>query len=579
MQLLNPTETWIIFLLPVLAIPVFYSQGLYDAVIRYLSFKAVFTVVKSVFLFSILFAIINGIILPNIPNSLSLLFFVFLLLLVGASRLLRSWQFAYFGEGYGSNKDKKNVLIYGAGTAGVQLATVLSYGNQHIPHAFIDDSPSLQDREVEGHRVYSSEHVQKLIDQYKIDEILLAIPSASRNRRRRILRSLEPLRVHVRSLPSLEEIVNCEVNIDHIREVDMVDLLGRDPVPADNALLEAPILDKVVMVTGAAGSIGSELCRQIIVRSPKCLILFEQHEYSLYELTHELDKSSVQVISILGSVIDGDHIQRIIKQYSVDTIYHAAAYKHVPMVEHNPNIGVINNVLGTYAVAKAACNTTVQNFVLISTDKAVRPTNVMGASKRVAELIIQALDKHCDTVCYSAVRFGNVIGSSGSVIPRFREQIKNGGPVTVTHKEITRFFMTVPEAAQLVIQAGALGRGGDIFVLDMGEPVKIDDMARHMIQLSGLTVADKANPEGDIEIVYNGLRSGEKLYEELLIDGDVSETQHSRIMCANESSLDIKQLNEYVEALKNAASENNIIELKRLLAEIVDGYQPQEPDH
>ncbi len=559
---------------PLAAIPVFYAMGLYEAVIRYLSFNAVFTVVKSVSAFSALWALALIFSKHALPVSLPFMIWLTLLVFIGGSRFFRSWQFAYFGNGYGANKEQKNVLIYGAGTAGVQLATLLSYGNKHTPVAFIDDSPSLQDREVEGHRVYSSEHVQDLIDKYHIDEILMAIPSASSSRRKRILRELEPLRVHVRSLPSLEEIVNCEVKIDDIREVDMVDLLGREPVPADPGLLSAPIEGKVVMVTGAAGSIGSELCRQIAKLSPKCLVMFEQHEFSLYTLSNKLEGQNVEVISVLGSVLDEARVRRVIDRYQVDTIYHTAAYKHVPMVEHNPAMGVQNNIIGTYALANAACESSVKNVVLISTDKAVRPTNIMGASKRVAELVIQAMDAECAGVQFSAVRFGNVIGSSGSVIPLFREQIRNGGPITVTHPEITRFFMTVPEAAQLVIQAGAMGSGGDIFVLDMGRPVKIDEMARHMVQLSGLTVVDEDNPEGDIEIVYPGLRSGEKLYEELLIDGEVSTTQHSRIMCAQETSLPMSTLRKYIDQLQALAESGDSPALIELLSKIVDGYQP-----
>ncbi len=570
---LTQLERGLLFFSPLIAIPLFYVLGLYEAVLRYLSFKAVFTVLKSVSLFSLIWALGVWLFAPNLSSATPLLMWVFLLLLIGGSRFLRSWQFAYYGDGYGLHKNRKNVLIYGAGTAGVQLATLLSYGNKHIAHAFIDDSPSLQDRVVEGHKVYSSKHIQHLIDKYKIDEVLMAIPSASRSRRKRILSELEPFRVHVRSLPSLEEIVNCEVKIDDIREVDMMDLLGRDPVPADASLLDAPIEGKVVMVSGAAGSIGSELCRQISLLAPRCLVLFEQHEYSLYALSKELERSGVEVISILGSIADQTRVRRVIDRYQVDTIYHAAAYKHVPMVEHNPSMGVLNNILGTYAIARAACLSSVQNFVLISTDKAVRPTNIMGATKRVAELVIQAMDAACEDVCFSAVRFGNVIGSSGSVIPLFREQIRNGGPVTVTHPEITRFFMTVPEAAQLVIQAGSLAVGGEIFVLDMGKPVKIDKMARHMIQLSGLTVADEANPDGDIEIVYPGLRSGEKLFEELLIDGDMSGTRHSRIMCANESSLSLRELTSYIDRFRQIVDKGDTPELVKLLADLVDGYK------
>ena len=564
----------LMWLSPVIAVPLFNLMGLHDTVIRHLSLKSIFTVFKSVTLFVLIWAAILWFAPGKVSASIPVLVWFCMMVFVGGSRVLRAWQFAYFGEGYGANKAQKNVLIYGAGTAGVQLATLLSYGNKHNPCGFIDDASDLQDRVVEGRRVYSSSQVQQLIDKYEIDEILMAIPSASRRRRKKILRELEPFPVHVRSLPSLEEIVNCEVTIDHIREVDMMDLLGRDPVPPDTSLLCSPIENKVVMVTGAAGSIGSELCRQIIQLAPSCVILFEQHEFSLYALSKDLDASGIKLVSILGSVLDQQRVLRIIKRYKVDTIYHAAAYKHVPMVEHNPAMGVLNNIVGTYNVARAACEGAVQNFMLISTDKAVRPTNIMGATKRVAELVIQAMDADCDKPCFSAVRFGNVIGSSGSVIPLFREQIRNGGPVTVTHRDITRYFMTISEAAQLVIQASALGNGGDVFVLDMGEPVKIDQMARHMIQLSGLTVADAEHPDGDIEIVYQGLRSGEKLYEELLIGENTQITQHSRIMCAQESSLPLETLDRYIDQLETASHKGDTRLLTKLLQEIVDGYQP-----
>ncbi len=572
---LSSVEKALLVSSPLFAVLVFYWQGLYETVIRYLSFKAVFTVSKSVCIFGLLLAIAIWVFASGLPGSLAFLVWLVSLLLIGASRLLRSWQFAYYGNGYGANKDKKNVLIYGAGTAGVQLATLLSYGNRHIPMGFVDDSPSLRDRVVEGHRVYALEEIQQLIDKLKIDEILLAIPSASRSRRKRILKTLEPFRVHVRSLPSLEEIVNCEVKIDDIREVDMMDLLGRDQVPADDKLLKVPITGKVVMVTGAAGSIGSELCRQIVKHGPACLVLYEQHEFSLYTLANALEDSGEKIVPVLGSVTDSARLGKTLNLYKVDTIYHAAAYKHVPMVEANPSMGVFNNVCGTYAVAKAACESRVESFVLISTDKAVRPTNVMGATKRVAELIIQALDKECEDTQFCAVRFGNVIGSSGSVIPLFRGQIKNGGPITVTDSEVTRFFMTVPEAAQLVIQAGALNRGGDIFVLDMGKPVRIDEMARHMVRLSGLEVMDENNPSGDIEIKYTGLRPGEKLYEELLIDGDTSTTQHSRIMCANEDSMSISQIEAVIASLETAVQQDGAESVTKILSAAVEGYEPK----
>ncbi|MFT5258677.1 MAG: FlaA1/EpsC-like NDP-sugar epimerase [Saprospiraceae bacterium] len=578
---LSQLENGILFASPALAVLVFYWQGLYDTVIRYLSFKSIFTITKSVTLFSLLLGVLLMFRTTNLSGSVAFMVWAICLLLVGASRFLRSWQFAYFGDGYGKHKDKKNILIYGAGTAGVQLATLLSYGNRYVPMGFVDDSPSLRDRVVEGHRVYALEEIQQLIDKLKIDEILLAIPSASRSRRKRILKALEPFRVHVRSLPSLEEIVNCEVSIDDIREVDMADLLGREPVPASDDLIHAPIQGKVVMITGAAGSIGSELCRQIAKLSPAAIILYEQHEYSLYKLNNELLALGVEgnLVPVLGSVLDSNRVAQIIERYKVATVFHAAAYKHVPMVEDNPTAGARNNILGTYTVAKASCDSSVENFVLVSTDKAVRPTNVMGATKRVAELVVQAMDAQCPGTRFSAVRFGNVIGSSGSVIPRFREQIKSGGPVTVTHRDITRFFMTMAEAAQLVIQAGALAKGGDVFVLDMGKPVKIDKMAKHMIRLSGLTVVDSNNPEGDIEISYIGLRPGEKLYEELLIGDSSESTEHSRILRARESSLTQSEIDKMMERLIEAVKTESNAEVLSILRSTVPEYQPAENGH
>ncbi len=568
-------ERLVLVLLVMLAVPLFYWLGLYEAYLKVLTFKSAYVLLKSVTALSAIFCSIIWLFSLDFPYSLSVLIWLMMLVGVVSVRLLRSWYLIHQGDSNGSKDPSKNVLIYGAGTAGVQLATLLSFGNKYLPCGFIDDSPLLHDRVLEGYKVYSDQEIVRLIEKYEVEEILLAIPSASRSRRRRILTALEPYPVKVRSLPSLDEIVNCEVTVDDIREVDMADLLGRDPVPADLNLMKLPIAGKVVMVTGAGGSIGSELCRQIVKQSPSMLILIEQHEYSLYSLISELEKTGASIMPVLGSVLDREMLERILTRYKVNTVYHAAAYKHVPMVERNLAAGIENNVMGTYTIANAALAHRVDNFVLISTDKAVRPTNIMGATKRVSELIVQGLDQKDAGTCFSAVRFGNVIGSSGSVIPLFRQQIRDGGPVTVTHEAVTRYFMTISEAAELVIQSGAMAEGGDVFVLDMGSPVKIDEMARHMIHLSGLKVLDETNPDGDIAIEYTSLRPGEKLYEELLIGDHSSPTKHTRIMKANEEALPFDKIKQLIDSLDQALKAEDRALIDALFMNVVEGYVPR----
>ncbi|WAU76725.1 polysaccharide biosynthesis protein [Acinetobacter sp. TR3] len=438
----------------------------------------------------------------------------------------------------------KRVAIYGAGDAGQQIAAALHRSDDHTPVFFIDDKVSLQDQIVGGLKVYSTAKALRNFKKYKIDEILLALPSVGRVRKSEIIQQLEPAFVKVTELPGLTKLVDGDIRVSDIREVDIIDLLGRDPVPPIAHLLAKNIQNKIVMVTGAGGSIGSELCRQIIKNQPKMLVLYELTEFALYDIDKELRQTaSCDIVPILGTVQDQQKLERIIEQYHVQTVYHAAAYKHVPLVECNPIAGLKNNAIGTANSLNAAVKKGVETFVLISTDKAVRPTNVMGASKRMAELYCQAVAETKPNTQISIVRFGNVLGSSGSVVPLFRQQIAKGGPITVTHPDVTRYFMTIPEASQLVIQAGALGSGGDVFLLDMGEPVRIQDLARQMIALSGLKVREANTMDGDIEIAYSGLRPGEKLYEELLIDQDnTGYTEHTRILRSFEKHYPLQEI-------------------------------------
>ena len=477
-------------------------------------------------------------------------------------------------------------MIYGAGNAGVQLASALGYGREFRPVAFIDDDELLHKQKVNGLRIYPLSSLRYLIEKYQVSDVLLAMPSANRARKSEIIRLLEPFAVHVMSMPGLSEIAQGKVTVDALQEVDIADLLGRDAVAPDQSLLHANIAGKVVMVTGAGGSIGSELCRQIILLQPESLILCEISEFALYaiekELQHLLTKAKndkeIKLIPVLGSVVNAKRCEKICKTFKVRTIYHAAAYKHVPMVERNPGEAVWNNIFGTLHAAMAAIKTEVETFVLISTDKAVRPTNTMGATKRFAELILQAL---CFNQAYNTnsrftmVRFGNVLGSSGSVVPLFKEQIARGGPVTVTDERIIRYFMTIPEAAQLVIQAGAMGQGGDVFVLDMGEPIRIVDLAKRMIHLSGLEIKDAEHPGGDIEISYTGLRPGEKLYEELLIGDNVSKTGHERIMRAQEQVIPWTELEKMLAVLEQATQDDDFERVRAVLADAVTGFVPQ----
>nr|WP_218952680.1 nucleoside-diphosphate sugar epimerase/dehydratase [Acinetobacter sp. YH12090] len=508
-----------------------------------------------------------------IPTSIPLMFGFMMFAWVWFSRgIIRFIVRSYVQAGI----PKKRIAIYGAGNAGQQVAATLTRSNEHLPIFFIDDNPSLSGQNIGGIDVYLPETALKCFTKLRIDEILIALPSVGRSRKSEIVKFLEPAHLKITEIPGLTKLMDGEIRVSDIQEVDIIDLLGRDPVPPVAELLEKNIKDKVVMVTGAGGSIGSELCRQIIKNQPQKLVIYELTEFALYSIDKELRlASNVEIIPILGTVLDQAKLERIIEQYAVQTVYHAAAYKHVPLVECNPIAGLKNNAIGTAFSLNAAVKNGVETFVLISTDKAVRPTNVMGASKRMAELYCQAMAEAQDQTQISIVRFGNVLGSSGSVVPLFKQQIAKGGPITVTHPDVTRFFMTIPEASQLVIQAGALGHGGDVFLLDMGEPVRIQDLARQMIALSGLKVREADSQDGDIEIQYSGLRPGEKLYEELLIDADNTEvTQHSRILRSYEKMYPLDELLQVFERFNElTAVQSDIDWALSQLEHYVDGYQ------
>ena len=500
------------------SVAVFAKIGFYRAILRYMGLKAVFTIALGIATSTAIFTASSFYFGIQIDSITILLYWSFALVSIGGARLI---TIAYIRSKL--SLSHKVVAIYGAGKAGRQLARAISQSNLYKIAVYIDDEPSVFGTEIDGIKVYSPISIEDLVKKYEISQVLLALPSASHSRRSEILTRLEPFPLKVKTIASMEDIVNGKVQIEQLKDIDIEDLLGRDSVEPNHDLLHSSITDKVVLVTGAGGSIGSELCRQIIALKPTSLVLYELSEFALYSIEKELRKLAVkseidlEIVPLLGSVQHKHRMVRILRKYKVQTVYHAAAYKHVPIVEHNIVEGIRNNIFGTWYAAEAAAEANVERFVLISTDKAVRPTNIMGASKRFAELVLQALNSRGDKTVFTMVRFGNVLGSSGSVVPLFREQIKAGGPVTVTHKDIIRYFMTIPEAAQLVIQAGAMGRGGDVFVLDMGEQVKISELAERMVHLLGFSVKNQKNPQGDIEINYSGLRPGEKLYEELLI--------------------------------------------------------------
>ncbi len=564
------------------SIAVFVKLGLYRAVVRYVSVRAFIVVFTGAFISTLLLAALTYAFKINLPATGIVNYGLTALLIIGGSRFAMREIYHRL-----VSRKKTPVMIYGAGSAGRQLAQALTNGEEFAPVVFVDDDKTLQSAMLLGIPVIEPSQVERTVKKHGIERILLALPSASRATRKAILESLETLNVKVLTVPGMADMVNGEMTIDQLQDVRIEDLLGRDPVDPDPALMQKHIKDKVVLVTGAGGSIGSELCRQIILQKPKALILYELSEFGLYsiekelrELINKLKLPAIDIYPIIGTVQRRNRIEAVMTSFHVQTVYHAAAYKHVPLVEFNMVEGVRNNVFGTWHTAEAALKANVELFVLISTDKAVRPTNVMGTTKRLAELVLQGLAERTKAAQgntrFCMVRFGNVLGSSGSVVPLFKRQIEQGGPVTVTHPDITRYFMTIPEAAQLVIQAGTMGDSGAVFVLDMGEPVKIVDMARKMIHLSGLEVRSEKHPLGDIDITYTGLRPGEKLYEELLIGDNVSECDHPRICRAHEQALSWNQMDALLEQLNDACQNFRIDDLRELLLNAPTDYQPSD---
>ncbi|MDO8652827.1 MAG: nucleoside-diphosphate sugar epimerase/dehydratase [Undibacterium sp.] len=569
---------WLIIAVPLVAIPIFIRIGLYHAVIRYIDQKIIGVVLLGVTL-SVLSLAFIGIMTHVIAPSRAVfgIYWAGALLYVGASRFLAR---AYL-VGVDRNEVAIKIAIYGAGKAGAQLATALRGSDEYACVAFIDDNKSLHGSSIAGIRVSAADSLHELIQRHDIKEIMLAMPAISKVRQKQVLDQLEAYKLRIKVMPSIKSLVNGELRVQDIRDVEIEDLLGRDAVEPDARLLTICITGKRVMVTGAGGSIGSELCRQILSQRPDQLVLLEMSEYALYAIEQELSalrqswQINCDIIPFLGSIHDAAKLDKIFRSYQINTVYHAAAYKHVPLVEHNPIEGIRNNVFGTLQLAQAAMAAQVNHFVLISTDKAVRPTNVMGATKRLAELILQACARRQNATRFCMVRFGNVLGSSGSVVPLFRKQIMQGGPITLTHPEITRYFMTIPEAAQLVLQAGAMGEGGDVFVLDMGEPVRIIDLARRMVHLCGLEVKSETSPEGTIEIHHVGLRPGEKLYEELLIGDNVEGTSHPLIMRAQEAEIAWDVLQHSLQQLDAACSAFDHQQVRTLLQQLVTEYEPQ----
>lgn len=570
---------WLVFPIAIsIAIPVYIRLGLYHAVLQYFRGQAVMAIFISTFLSSFAWAgVVSFTNISYLPTSTIFIYWLGTFMLVTIMRL--SAQQLLYGS-FLEHKGRK-ILIYGAGVAGTQLTNILKSNPSYSIAGFIDDDKSLKGWNILGLKVYPSIQLDEIIQRKNIEEIILAIPSISRVKRQKIISNLEPLSVNIRSVPDFSDLASGKLKTSDIKDIDVDDLLGRNVIEPDKTLLPANIKNKVVLVTGAGGSIGSELCRQIITLSPKKLILLEQSEYALYQIEQELEdiisktELTLDIKNVLGSITNATLLEQLFLHKDVDTIYHAAAYKHVPLVEENPVAGLTNNVFGTRLLAEYAFHADVKTFILISTDKAVRPTNVMGCSKRIAELILQGLsDKPDCKTTFTMVRFGNVLGSSGSVVPKFRQQIKDGGPLTVTHKKITRYFMSIPEAVQLVIQAGAMAKGGEVFVLDMGESVKIVELAKKMIKLAGLTVKEKGSPNGDIEIQYSGLRPGEKLYEELLIGDNVSGTEHKQIMKAHEIHIKWHELQEHLSSLQETMMSDNSEKIKSNLASFIDGYTP-----
>lgn len=594
-------DQYFVYLLAIIIfVPIFIRMGLYRAIFRYAGMPAVVSTSVAVVAYGVVFfSILLWTRWSGVPRSIGIIQPILFLLMAGGWRIVARYWLSSIADTDIESRVKKHLLIYGAGEAGVQTASALDVMREFTVRGFVDDDKEKVGRTINSIPIISPSGVSGFVEKNNISDILLAIPSLGRARRSEIIDKLQLLPVHVRSLPGMLDLASGKVSVSDFQELDIEDLLGREPVAPDQQLLSKNLTDKVVLVTGAGGSIGSELCRQIVRERPRKLVLLEHNEYGLYAIHQELQllckeqQLAVDICPQLGSIRNLRRIRAVFERHQPHTVYHAAAYKHVPMVQENPSEGILNNVFGTLNVARAAMEAGVEQFVLISTDKAVRPTNVMGASKRMAELALQALAsaKVVDyapvdeqpygatppiqnRTCFCMVRFGNVLGSSGSVVPLFRKQLRAGGPLTVTHAQVTRYFMTIPEAAQLVLQAGAMGEGGDVFVLDMGKPVKIVDLARRMIRLSGLTVKDDAHASGDIEIQVVGLRPGEKLYEELLIGDNPETTDHARIMKAHERFLPWEQLMPHLLSLRGAAKRGDAQGIHEVLTALVSGYVP-----
>ncbi len=564
----------VIGLSTVVTLYVFGRFGLYRAVIRFVGYQALLSIALGVTVSTLAFTTFGFLLQADVPRPVPLIYFFLTIVAVGGGRffiraILNQEQHA----------GKERVIIYGAGFGGLQLATALVNGAEYQPVALVDDDKRKQGTVLQGPRVYNPRRIGRLVEETGAAKVLLAISRLTVKDRKRIVDYLAQFPVSVQTIPSYTDVISGQASIAEIRDIEVEDLLGRDSIAPDPGLLPATIAGKSVLVTGAGGSIGSELCRQILAQRPTRLILFEQSEFALYQIEQELGPwaAGVQIVPVLGTVQDSGHVRQVIARFGVDTLFHAAAYKHVPLVEHNVLPAVRNNIFGTERVARAALDCGVGNFILISTDKAVRPTNFMGATKRFAELILQGLaaQEGCRT-CFSMVRFGNVLDSSGSVVPLFKGQIRRGGPVTVTHPEVNRYFMTIPEAVQLVLQAAAMGRGGDVFVLDMGEPVKIADLALTMIRLMGKSVRDEANPDGDIEVQFTGLRPGEKLYEELLIGDNCIGTEHPMITRAMEHELSLADVDDGLSSLNDAVNASRPADVITILRGLVEEYSAAE---
>lgn len=575
---LNSSSYWQAILVLVICTLILFSRmGLYRTILRYLSMHALMTIIFSCAASAILLVLLGYYLGIFVPRSIPIIYSTYLVLLSGGGRLL-----VRVGVSHYLSKQKTRVIIYGAGESGRQLLNLLRQGNDYHPVAFVDDDDKLFKTVMNGLTVFNNKSLTHLISKMRASKVLLAVPHATRLQRKKIINSLIELPVEVLSVPHLEDILNGSSSIGQLRDVLVEDLLGRDSVAVKPELLAVNIKSKIIMVTGAGGSIGSELCRQIVVQKPTSLILFELSEVALYQMEKELSELVIQqnldvkIVPLLGSVQNFESIKKVLKSFKVQTLYHAAAYKHVPLVEYNLVEAVRNNVFGTYYTALAAIDAQVESFVLISSDKAVRPTNIMGVTKRMAELVLQSLDSENSKTRFCMVRFGNVLNSSGSVIPLFKKQISQGGIVTITHPDIIRYFMTIPEAAALVIQAGAMASGGDVFVLDMGKPIKIVDLATSLIKLSGLEVKSEENPWGDIELKYTGLRPGEKLFEELLVGDNVEKTAHKRIMAAKERFLPYSEYRTVLDELDKLCTTFNHEEIYNLLLSVPAGFSPTD---